>query len=340
MSNYERPGVYTSYEASGGLRGGSGGGAVGLAAAASGGKAGEVKLLTSYAEAVSAFGGGNMVALVKLLLENGAPEVYACAVTDSDYDTAFSALMGAAAVRYMVCDSRSAAVHAKLSAAIAGADEQSKYRIGIVESGETARDKLVSAAAALNSERMVLVSHHETDGVSGAVAAAVCGAVAGESDPAVPLGGAALSGLGEIGGNFSDSDLELLLRGGVTALETVGGAVSVVRGVTSRTKTAGAADDTWHDLGTILIVDEVIPGIRDALRAGFARAKNTAQTRGAIRTRVVIELESYQQREIIDGYSDVRAEADESDGSICAVSFCFGVAHGLSRVELKANITI
>ena len=80
--------------------------------------------------------------------------------------------------------------------------------------------------------------------------------------------------------------------------------------------------------------------IYDALRAGFARAKNTAQTRGAIRTRVVIELESYQQREVIDGYSDVRAEADESDGSICAVSFCFGVAHGLSRVELKANITI
>ena len=156
----------------------------------------------------------------------------------------------------------------------------------------------------------------------------------------MPLGGAALSGLGEIGGNFSDSDLELLLRGGVTALETVGGAVSVVRGVTTRTKTAGAADDTWHDLGTILIVDEVIPGIRDALRAGFARAKNTAQTRGAIRTREVIELESYQQREVIDGYSDVRAEADESDGSICAVSFCFGVAHGLSRVELKANITI
>lgn len=340
MSNYERPGVYTSYEASGGLRGGSGGGAVGLAAAAESGSAGEVKRVTSYAEALSLFGGGSLPALVKLLFENGAPEVYACAVAGGDYETAFSALMGAEAVRYMVCDSRSAAVHAKLLSAIEAGGELSKYRIGIVESGETARDKLCAAAAALMSERMVLLSHHETSGNAGSVAAAVCGVLAGESDPAVPLGGAVLRGLGAVGANFSDSDLELLLRGGVTALETLGGKTGVVRGVTTRTKTAGTADDTWHDLSTILIVDEVIPGIRDALRADFARAKNTAQTRGAIRTRVVIELERYQQREIIDGYSDVRAEADEGDGSVCAVSFCFGVAHGLSRVELTANITI
>lgn len=340
MSKNERPGVYTSYEVSAGLRGSRSGGAVGLAAAATGGKAGEVKLLTSYAEAVSAFGGGNLAALVKTLFENGAPEIYACAVSEGDYETAFSALMGAEAVRYMVCDSRAAAVHGKLLAAITDGGEQNKYRIGIAESGETARDKLIAAAAALNSERMVLVSHHEAEGVPGSAAAAVCGAIAGGSDPAVPLGGAVLAGLGGIGANFSDSDLELLLRGGVTVLETVGGAISVVRGVTTRTKTAGTADDTWHDLNTILIVDEVIPGIRDVLRADFARAKNTAQTRGAIRTRVVIELERYQQREIIDGYSDVRAEADESDGSVCAVSFRFGAAHGLSRVELKANITI
>ncbi|MBR1659918.1 MAG: phage tail sheath protein [Oscillospiraceae bacterium] len=340
MSISERPGIYTSYEVSGVVRASAGGNAVGLAAAAESGSAGTVVTVADYGAALSAFGGGNLAELVRILLENGAPEIHCCRVADGDYDTAFAALMAEAGPRFMVCDSHSAAVHAKLLSAIGGADEKSKYRIGVVECGESSREALVDAAAELNSERMALVSHFVEDGTPGAVAAAVCGVMAAETDPAAPFNGAVLRGLDNIGANFSDGDLNLLVRGGVLPLETAGGGISIVRGVSTRTTTGGAPDATWREINTILIVDEVIPSIRDRLRANFSRAKNNAQTRGAIRTRVVIELENYLAREIIDGYDNVTAAASEDDPTVCVVSFGFSVAHGLNIIRLSAVITV
>ena len=126
------------------------------------------------------------------------------------------------------------------------------------------------------------------------------------------------------------------MQGGVTALETLAGSCYVVRGVTTRTKTGGAADATWRELSTILVVDEVIPGIRSALRAKFSRAKNTPQSRGAIRSLVVMELEKRVGREVIDGYEDVTVSALDSDPTVCLVEFAFTVAHGLNQVWLSA----
>ena len=340
MSTIERPGVYTSYEVSSGLRGSGSGGLVGLAAAAASGTAGTVVTVTDDATAISAFGSGNMTGLVHILLENGAPAVCCCAVEDGDYETAFAALMAEEDVRFMVCDSRSASVHEELLDAIEGADEKSRYRIGIVESSETARASLVSAAQSLGSERMALLSHHCTEGAPGAAAAAVCGVLAAQADPALPLNGAELKGIGGIGANFSDGDLTLLVRGGVLPLETLGGRVSVVRGITTRSQTAGAPDATWRELSTVRIVDTVLPAVRDSLRTEFACCKNTAQTRGAIRTRVIIELERFLQQEIIESYENVTAAADAEDPTLCVVSFRFGVAHGLNVIRLDARITV
>jgi phage tail sheath gpL-like len=172
------------------------------------------------------------------------------------------------------------------------------------------------------------------------VAAAVCGVLAQQSDPALPPNGAELGGLGEIGGSFSDGELTLLLKGGVTAVESVGGVISVIRGVTTRTTTAGVADTTWREVTTIMIVDRVIPQIRDSLRTKFARAKNNAQTRGAIRTQVIIQLEDMVEREFIDSYGDVSVQPDSQDPTVCLVSFSFAVAHALNRIELRASITV
>ena len=49
----------------------------------------------------------------------------------------------------------------------------------------------------------------------------------------------------------------------------------------------------------VLIVDDVIPAVRQALRSKFARAKNTAQSRSAIRSQVIVELEKKVAEEII-----------------------------------------
>lgn len=345
MSVNERPGVYSSYEVTSALYGREKGKAVGVAGIAAKGKVGTVSRVNSYAEGLEQFGQCDLSELIRVLLKNGAAAIYAVPVSiggaavKTDYASAFSALMAQPEIGYMLCDSREQTVHGAMLEAIGGGDEQSKYRIGIVE-GDGNREALCTHAKALNSERMVLLCGVETDGVPGATAAAVAGVLSGQTDPALPMGGAVLSGLGELGAAWSDSDISTLVQAGVSPVERIGETVSVVRGVTTRTTTGGAADTTWRDLTTVLIVDDVLPAVRDSLRTRFSRTKNTAQTRGAIRTQVIIELERKMAAQIIDGYGNVSVTADENDPAVCHVAFAFQVVHGLNRIDLVAHITV
>ena len=110
--------------------------------------------------------------------------------------------------------------------------------------------------------------------------------------------------------------------------------------MTTRTTTGAAADATWRDLATIRVVDDVIPSLRQALAAKFRRAKNTPQSRSAIRAQVVLELEQKLSREIITGYEDVAVSADPEEPTRCLVDFSFTVAHGLNQIWLTAHITV
>ena len=96
---------------------------------------------------------------------------------------------------------------------------------------------------------MVLVG---PDGVGGGssvpagafCAAALAGAVAGESDPAIPLNGTVLYGLNGLSASYSDNDIDALVQGGVTPLESTAGVIAPVRCVTTKTTSGGAADAT------------------------------------------------------------------------------------------------
>ena len=116
--------------------------------------------------------------------------------------------------------------------------------------------------------------------------------------------------------------------------------VTVVRGITTRTTTNGISDATYRELTTTLIIDSVIPAVRNALALSFARSKNNAQTRGAIRTRVILELEKKLAAEIIDGYDNVTVSVNADDPTVCDVGFEFTVAHGLNQIRLTAYITV
>jgi len=343
----ERPGVYSSIEVSSSLTGSGSGRVVGVAAVSAAGAKGVCKRVASYAEAVSEFGSGcNLTELIRILFLNGAyaveaiPAAVNAAAVKADYEAAFAVLMNKESVKIMVCDSDSAEVHAALKAAIAGASENCKYRIGIVETGGAVSDA-AARAETLNCERLVMAYPAEegSGARKGAVSAALAGAVASGGDPALPMNGAELRGT-EITKLFSDAEIATLVHAGVTPIECVGGGVSAVRGITTRTTTAGEQDLTWRELTTVLIIDDIIPSVRSALRVKFPRVKNTVQTRGAIRTQVIIELESKLKQEIIDDYGSVIVEADAEDPTICIVSFEFTVAHGLNRINLTAHISV
>lgn len=354
MIVHERPGVYSSYDAAAVITGGTAGKTIGVAAKAVRGTVGEVVTLTGYAACVAAFGEDaadkpGLSALARLLFANGASSVAAVRVADAggaaDYQSAFDALALTEDVRIELCDSGDVAVQQALRDSVTAASENRRERIAVAgSSGETVT-QLVSRGAALNSERVVLVGPDALDGQGNTLpsvfaAAAVAGAIASGRDPAVPLNGTALKGLGGLTSAYTDNDVDLLVRGGVLPLECVAGTVSPVRGVTTRTTTGGAADATWRELTTILIVDDVIPAIRSALRSRFVRTKNTPRNRSAVRSQVIVELEKRKTAEIIEGYGDVTVTSAEEDPTVCVVEFGFAVAHGLNQIYLTAHITV
>ena len=337
VTQHQRPGVYSVYEASSVLGGTGGGKAAAIAAVSTQGTAGKLYSLASYEEGVAAFGAaGDLTAAIRLLFQNGASKVYAVPVSgESGYAAAFQALELVEEVAVVVCGSATLTTQQALRDSVKSASANRRERLAVVPGGgEEGVEALLQRALAINSERVVLVP----GGLPAAAAAA--GAMAGESDPAVPLGGAELKGLTAIGESWSDSQLDQLILGGVTPLEEQGGVVSIVRAVTTRTKTGSAADATWRELTTIRIVDEVIPNLRNALRARFSRSKNTPQGRQAIRSQMIVELEALVAREIITGYDGVTVTALEENPTVCLAEFRFTVAHGLNQIWLSANITV
>lgn len=345
---HERPGVYSSYDASSVVSASAAAKTIGAAAVATKGTANKVELITSYEEGKSVFGEDasgvyGMSTLLKFLFANGAGAVKAVAVgkdesEEKDYASAFAALSDEEDVGVMVCDSAAQSVHLLLKTAAEDASAARRERIAVIGGSEETVAQMVNRAKAVNSERVVLVGPDiasDDGGTMSAVfaAAAVAAVIAGNTDPSVPINGAE-------GKRLSDNEIDQLVRGGVTPIETVGGVSSPVRGITTRTSSGGAADTTWRELTTILIVDEVIPTIRSALRTRFARSKNTAQSRGAIRSQVVLELEEMKSREIVDSYGEVLVSALKSDPTVCLVEFSFTVAHGLNRIYLTAHITV
>jgi len=339
---HERPGVYSSYDASSVVSASAAAKTIGAAAVATKGTANKVELITSYEEGKSVFGEDasgvyGMSTLLRFLFANGAGAVKAVAVgkdesEEKDYASAFAALSDEEDVGVMVCDSAAQSVHLLLKTAAEDASAARRERIAVIGGSEETVAQMVNRAKAVNSERVVLVGPDiasDDGGTMSAVfaAAAVAAVIAGNTDPSVPINGAELTLFGAAGKRLSDNEIDQLVRGGVTPIETVGGVSSPVRGITTKTSSGGAADTTWRELTTILIVDEVIPTIRSALRTRFARSKNTAQSRGAIRSQVVLELEEMKSREIVDSYGEVLVSALKSDPTVCLVEFSFTVAH-------------
>lgn len=352
MNNlHERPGVYSVYDTSSVLSGGRAARTIGVVARAAKGEADKAVTVTGYAAGAAAFGEDEtpgMSTLLRLLFAGGASAVTAVPVggegTAEDYRRAF-AVLGREEAQILVCDSGEETVQQALRDAVEEASALRHERIAVVGCAGAEVSELIARAAALNSERVVLVGPDALDSggkpLSGVFAAAAVAALAAAGgDPAVPLNGGELKGLGGLSQDYGEGDIDLLVRGGVTPLECVAGTVSPVRGVTTRTKTGGVPDATWRELTTILIVDDVIPAVRSALRSRFSRSKNTARTRAAVRSQVIVELEKKLAAEIISGYDGVTVTASEEDPTVCLVEFGFSVAHGLNQVRLTVHIEI
>lgn len=159
---HERPGVYSSYDASTAIRGGRAVRTIGVAAKSVSGTANAVVRLTSYEQGLAAFGEdesgkAGMSTLLRLLFQGGASAVAAVKVDGADYEAAFAALQTAEDVQVVICDSGELEVQQALRASLESASAARRERIAVVGMHGATVTELTARAEALNSERIALV---------------------------------------------------------------------------------------------------------------------------------------------------------------------------------------
>ncbi len=340
ITYHERPGVYVEYDTSN--RAGSKKSRIaGICAM---GSSGGMYRFSSVQNALLVFPVNTIQGkMLSLAFENGADTVQICSVTDlQGYANAFERLIRDVDVLATDCTD----VTALSALAEALCAEGAKQCVAFTGMSAPDTDDLTDLAENVNCERIVLVgpdvrfAGENACGGGCLAAAAMAGLVCAQDDPALPLSGAALRGLDAVSTALTEAQIDELVQGGVTPLEQVGAQVRIVRAVTTRTATDGTADDTWRELSTVMILDDVIPAVRDTLAEKFLRRKNTAATRNAIRAQTAIILDDRVRRQIIESYDDLHVEAVQDDPTACEVSFSFGIVQGLLRIHLYAHILV
>lgn len=247
---HERPGVYSSYDASSIIARGATERVIALIGKAEA-KAGLYRL-HSYAEAKEAFAEGSELGrMAKLAYQNGAGTVLASPVAEDTleaYQAALALVFAEKEAGFCVVGSALETVQKALRDAVESASKQNGECVGIVGLAEPTLKNLTDRAAVLNSERMVLVAPDvyvwgESTLAGGQMAAAaLAGVLTDQSDPALPLNGQVLYGMTGVSKMYEDTEIDALVKGGVTVLECYGGKVSVMRGTPTRTKTLGQTE--------------------------------------------------------------------------------------------------
>lgn len=348
----ERPGVYTDYTLSGLIGGGRSGYAVGLVCASAKGTPLTVHAVTRESEALEIFaedtGSARMMRMLRILFAGGVPVVYAVKVAggaeeEADYAQAFALLREREGIAAMVCDSNSPQVHDALKTSVISASSNRLERIGCVGGGVTSVSECTGEARALNSERMVYTCQPAvvgTDSNACYLAAVIAAAVATSADPSAPLNGMIAAGIESVPNIYEEHEVDTLLRGGVTLFETVGGETELIRVVTTRTQTNGVLDGTYRELNTILIIDNVLSTVRNALKMRLRGAKNNRRNRESIATQTQLELESKLDAGIIDSYERPVVRSDDSDPTVCIVELDFAVTRGLNQIHVSAHVKV
>ena len=342
ITYHERPGVYVEYDTT--SRAAAGRGRVAGIAALS--AAGGLYRFTNARAALAVFPADTVPGkMLSLAFANGAATVcFAPAADAAGYAGAFAQLRTDCDADVIATDCTDTETLAALGEALCG--EGAGECIAFAGLPDPSLAELRNLATALNCRRLVLTgadvrpAGEDSFGGGCLAAAAMAGLVCAQDDPALPLSGATLRGLDAVSMALGETEIDTLVRAGVTPLEQVGGQVRIIRAVTTCTTADGTADDTWRELSTVMIVDDVIPAVREALTAKFLRRKNTAVTRNAIRAQTAIILDDRVRRQIIEDYDSLAVEPVQGDPTGCEVSFSFRIVQGLLRIHLYAHILV
>ena len=346
----ERPGVFTRYDVTSLAAGGTAPKAAGLVAMAGTATAepGQPVRATRLSDVTAAFGADTdgivLVQMASVLFQNGAGRLYIIApASDStaDYEAAIAMLEESDDIGVVLTDSTDSAVQGALVASVTRCSAARKERLAVIAVPDETAAK--NTAGSINSERVLLCCQSGTaNGITAPqyLAAATAALIAGTSDPAAPFSGRAIAGIEGVSPAVDDTAINDLVPAGITLFEMAGGRCEIIRAVTTRTVTGGVPDRTYLEVNTILVIDHVLRGIRQSLRARLSGLKNNTATRSAIATQAQIELESNRVAAIIDGYEPPRVYAADGDPTACVVELGFTVVSGLNQIHIAAHIKV
>ena len=148
VTRHERPGVYSSYEASSLTAATVGGGNVAVVAAADGEDLEKSYQWTSYSRAAADVGECMLSRMAQAAIRNGAGVVYGIPAGES-YDAACAGMAALEDVGIVVCDSTDLAVQQKLKAAVQECSNVRRERIAV--SFSLALSAVVGAGAPASS---------------------------------------------------------------------------------------------------------------------------------------------------------------------------------------------
>lgn len=341
MANSMRPGIYTDYTITPAFsknRGQS----IGIAARVKHAVEG-IQTITSLSQAQRIFGeealDNPMMQLIGAVYEATAPTIYAVGVTedtDEAYLGAVDSLFQSRAY-LLTTDRKSLPVYQKIREKL----RESGEKLAVLPTiPDTPPDEL---AQELNCERICVTyppvkKNRFTEDFSAIGLTALISDRNGEPGS---FNGAAYSQNCVLTEEPEEEEVETYLRSGVCVLETSGGSVTLIRGVTTRTHDeAGEPETSYRNLGVILTVDTVLPQLQETLRQKLDLTQNSLVGLNSILSLTVSRLEDFVDAGLLSGYDMPRITLDPDDASVCIVEIGFTVAQGISSIYLTAQITV
>jgi len=167
-------------------------------------------------------------------------------------------------------------------------------------------------------------------------ACALAAAVLSAPSPVSNFDGLALEGL-HLPEPLPEDEIQRLIGAGVCVFEQVGDVVELIRAVSTHTRVEGGGS-LLRSLNTVLIIDDVMAGIRGALKGKLSGSGKVSLE--SLRDLVAVGLRGKQDDGIIMSFALPRVRPKEGDPSVALVEISFRAAHLLSQIHLTANIRV
>lgn len=293
-----------------------------------------------------------MIKATKALIQNGVDYIYGIIVDtmtvpeggklSDNYAEALNASLDQPTVKCIVIDNYDATVIAELKTHLAMAESEDMFRYAVINSQLETNDEIVAYAETIDDSRIFVVGSKFVSGTDVVdkvvVSAGVTGAIMTQTeDPALPMNGVPVYGIGNVGRIMLESDKSLFANNGIIALYNDSGLPVVHRLVTSYTK-----DAIWQEGTTRFIADYVLENIENVLRANYKRTKNVVRILDSIRTTIKGLLENFEALEIIENFdaSTLSVTKDTEDLYGAIVNYEFDVVTPLYTITINQSMKL